>query len=351
MRQASAAMLWKPLVTVLMLSSASASAANATAASITSVPPPYPTFGNIERLGPALNDLLAADATMEKLAEGFNWSEGPIWVQKSGHLLFSDVSENVVYRWHARDGVSVFLRPSGFTGDAYDGREPGSNGLTLDREGRLVLCQHGDRRVARLNPDGKTFTTVAGRYQGGRFNSPNDLCYDRSGNLYFTDPPYGMGPGTVREIEFQGVYRMTPDGTVTLVSSELERPNGLALSPDERTLYVANSHGPRPIIMSFELRGDGKPSPPGVVFFDSTRLVEQGRRGAMDGMKVDQKGNVWATGPGGVLVINAAGKHLGTLLTDRATANCAFAEDGSTLYITADDVLCRIKTRVKGCGF
>jgi gluconolactonase len=319
------------------------------AAPITSTKAPYPNHGTIERLDAALDALLAADARIEKLAEGFNWSEGPVWRAREGDLLFSDVPENIVYRWKDGAGVAVFLEPSGFTGENYDGRERGSNGLTLDGDGRLLLCQHGDRRVARRNDDGKSFTTLADRFEGKRFNSPNDLCLDRAGNIYFTDPPYGMGPGTSKELDYHGVYRRAVDGTVTLLSKELERPNGIALSVDERTLYVANSHGPRPIIMAFALKADGTAGP-GRVFWDSTELIARTkRRGGMDGLKVDEKGNLWATGPGGVLILSPAGKHLGSLLTDRATANCGFGEsDGTTLYITADDLLLRVKTKVKG---
>jgi gluconolactonase len=316
---------------------------------ITSLTAPYPTFGEIERLDPALDALLAPDAAVVKLAEGFNWSEGPVWMKKERQLIFSDVPENIAYRWREGQGIDVFLDPSGFTGEAYDGRERGSNGLATDREGRLLLSQHGNRQIARLNPDGKTFTTVADRFEGKRFNSPNDLVLDRQGNIHFTDPPYGLGPGSPVEIDFHGVYRVTPAGAVTLVSKELERPNGLALSPDEKTLYVANSHGPRPIIMAFDLAPDGTAGP-GRVFFEGTELRKT-RRGAFDGMRVDTQGNLWATGPGGVLVINAQGKHLGTLLTGQNTGNCTFGEDGSVLYVMADMYLVRIATKTRGQGF
>jgi gluconolactonase len=270
-------------------------------------------------------------------------------MKREQQLVFSDVPENIAYRWREGHGVDVFLNPSGFTGDAYDGRERGSNGLATDREGRLLLSQHGNRQIARLNPDGKTFTTVADRFEGKRFNSPNDLVLDRQGNLFFTDPPYGLGPGSPVEIDFHGVYRVTPAGAVTLVSKELERPNGVALSPDEQTLYVANSHGPRPIIMAFDLAPDGTAGP-GRVFFDGTELRKT-RRGAFDGMRVDAQGNLWATGPGGVLIINAQGKHLGTLLTGQNTGNCTFGEDGSVLYVMADMYLVRIATKTRGQGF
>jgi len=316
---------------------------------ITSLQPPYPTVGSIERLDPAIDALLPADAAMEKLAEGFRWAEGPVWMPSENALIFSDVPANIAYRWREGSGIDVFLSPSGLTAGEYDGKEPGSNGLTLDAEGRLLLAQHGNRCIARLNDDGHTFTTLADHWDGRRFNSPNDLCVDRHGNIYFTDPPYGLGPGSKREIEWQGVYRISPDGKVTLISQELERPNGLALSPDERTLYVANSHPPRPIIMAYTLDDEGLASGPGRVFFDATGLVSNQRQGLMDGMKVDVRGNLWATGPGGILVIDSSGRHLGTLLTGQPTANCGFGgPDAATLYITSNHSLLRIRTTTQG---
>ncbi|MBI2496652.1 MAG: SMP-30/gluconolactonase/LRE family protein, partial [Opitutae bacterium] len=260
---------------------------------------------------------------MEKLAEGFNWSEGPVWVPAASHLLFSDVPENRVYRWKEGEGISVFLDPSGFTGTVYHGRERGANGLALDRQGRLVLCQHGDRRVARLAADGKGFETIADRFAGRRFSSPNDLCFDRAGNLFFTDPPYGLPDDMKQETEFNGVYRLGRDGTLAVIARDLDRPNGLALSPDERTLYVGNSHGPKPVIMAYALGADGAVTA-ARVFFDATDLTARSRRrGVPDGLRVDAQGNVWSTGPGGVLILRPAGRHLGSLLTGRATANCA----------------------------
>jgi gluconolactonase len=313
---------------------------------------PYPTIGQIVRVDPALDGLLPAAAKIEKLAEGFQWAEGPVWMPKEQQLAFSATRENIAYRWREGIGVEVFLHPSGLTdtNGVYNGREPGSNGLTIDSEGRLVLCQHGDRRVARLNPDGKTFATIADRYDGKRFNSPNDLCFDRKGNLYFTDPPYGTGPSTVREMDYCGVFRVTPDGKVTLLTKELDRPNGIALSPYQHTLYVANSTRQRPVLMAYELKDDGTLGP-GRVFFDAAPLYGTGYRGVPDGLRVDQHGNLWANGPGGILIISAEGKHLGTISPGTATANCAFGDDGSTLFIAADMYLCRVRTKTKGCGF
>ncbi|EDY83880.1 SMP-30/Gluconolaconase/LRE-like region superfamily [Verrucomicrobiia bacterium DG1235] len=309
---------------------------------------PFPEFGEVERLSPKLDAILPNSAKMHKLAEGFDWSEGPAWDFANEKLLFSDIPENIVFQWKPNLGVSIFLVPSGFTGESYNGREPGSNGLTFDLDGHLHLAQHGDRRVARLNPGRRGFATIAARYDNKRFNSPNDLCFDSQGNLYFTDPPYGLAPESIRELDDCGVYRVSHDGKITLLSTELERPNGIALSPDEKTLYVANSHGPRPIIMAFPILGDGTLGE-GVVLFDSTELRAKGRRGGNDGLKADIHGNLWATGPGGVLILSPEGEHLGSLLTGRNTANCAFGgNDGSVLYITADDTLCRIQTSTTG---
>ena len=314
---------------------------------------PPATVGKVERLDPRLDQLVPPGATIEKLAEGFEWSEGPVWVGQGqgGYLLFSDVPNNVVHRWAPGEGVSEFLKPSGYTGATPRGGEPGSNGLTLDPQGRLVLCQHGDRRVARLEKDGKQ-TALAERYEGKRFNSPNDAVFDSKGNLYFTDPPYGLEKNVndpKKELDFQGVYRVTPDGKITLLTKEMSRPNGIALSPDEKTLYVANSDPAKAVWMAFDLKGDGTVSN-GRVFFDATALAKQpGRKGLPDGLKVDRQGNLFATGPGGVLVFTPDGTHLGTIVTGEATANCAFGgEDGGVLYMTADMFICRTKLSTKG---
>ena len=308
------------------------------------------SLGLIERADPALDDLISQDTPIEKLAEGFDWSEGPVWMP-GGYLLFSDVPMNTIFKWDAKTGVSIYLQLTGYTGSAPRGGEPGSNGLTRDDEGRLIVCQHGDRRVARL--ENGRFVTVANRYEGKRFNSPNDAVVKSNGDIYFTDPPYGLVKNVddpAKEIPFQGVYRVSAkDGTVTLLTSEVTRPNGLAFSPDESILYVASSDPQKAIWMAYPVNGDGTLGA-GRVFFDATDLAK-GRKGLPDGLKVDQLGNLWATGPGGVLIISSQGKHLGTLATGEATANCAWGEDGSTLYITADMYLCRVRTKVKGAGF
>jgi gluconolactonase len=318
---------------------------------------PPRTMGIIERLDPALDKLVPKDAEMEIIGEGFEWSEGPVWIRDGNFLLFSDVLTNIVHRWDAKSGCTKYLSPSGYTGRKPRGAEMGSNGLNVDLEGRLLLCQHGDRRVARLDapwdkPQPK-FATLADRYDGKRFNSPNDLVVHSSGAIYFTDPPYGLEQqmdDPAKELPFQGIYRIGTDGKVTLLNKDMERPNGIGFSPDEKTLYVANSHGPRMVWMAFPVDQDGTLGH-GRVFFDGMPLARKWNRGSADGMAIDQHGNVWATAPGGVAVISPAGKHLGSLITTQRTANCKFGEDGSTLFIAADDYLLRIRLTTKGVGF
>jgi gluconolactonase len=312
------------------------------------------TLGTIERLDPALDAVLAPDAKLEILVKGLDWAEGPVWSKRDKCLYWSDVPQNVVYRWSQGKGVSVFLKPSGYWGTKPRGGEPGSNGLTFDPQGRLVLCQDGERRVGRLEKDG-TMVAVVDQFEGKRFNSPNDLCYDAEGNLWFTDPPYGLEgklEDPKKEIPFQGVYEYSAQGRLTLVTKEIKFPNGIAFSPDERTLYVAASDPAKPVVWAFDRsetksgRDEFKTQPR--VFFDASALAAKKLKGLPDGMKVDDRGNVWLGGPGGILIISSAGKHLGTIATGEATANCAWGEDGSTLFVTADMYVCRIKTLTRG---
>jgi gluconolactonase len=310
------------------------------------------TLGTIERKDPKFDDLIPKDATIDILAGGFDWSEGPVWVKDGSHLLFSDIPKNMIWKWSAKDGLKEFLKPSGYTGsEKFTGKEPGSNGLTLDKDGKLILCQHGDRRVSRL-VDGK-FVTLVDKFDGKRLNSPNDLAFKSNGDLYFTDPPYGL-PEQMKdkwkELDFQGVYRLSPKGELTLLTKEMTRPNGIAFSPDEKTLYVANSDPEKAIWMAFPVKADGTLDK-GKVFFDTTEWVKAKKPGLPDGLKVDAAGNVFATGPGGVIVFDKDGKHLGTLATGVPTANCGWGDDGSTLYITADKQLVRVKTKTKGAGW
>jgi gluconolactonase len=315
---------------------------------------PRPATGaTIERLDPALDALVPRDAKVEQLADGFDWTEGPVWRRNGGYLLFSDIPQNTIYRWKDGQGISVFLRPAGYGGPAPLGRELGSNGLTLDARGTLVMADHGNRQIARLNETNYTKTTLADRYHGRRLNTPNDLVYRSNGDLFFTDPPYGLdgrNDDPAKELPFNGVYRLAPDGTLSLLTRELTFPNGIALSPDERTLYVAVSDPERAVWMAYDLAPDGSVSG-GRVFFDGTPLAKQGKPGLPDGMKVDRAGNLFATGPGGVLILSPQGKHLGTIVTGQPTANCAFGDDGSTLYITANHQLLRVRLATKGFGY
>jgi gluconolactonase len=317
------------------------------------------TLGEIERLDPAFDELIGPDAKLEVLVTGHVWTEGPVWVpREGGFLLFSDIPRNSVYKWQPGKGESLFLKPSGGTGKNADQlKEPGSNGLLLDPDGRLVLMEHGDRRVSRLDDWGsKTKTTLAHLYMGKRLNSPNDGVFKSNGDLYFTDPPYGRTIKGIenefpdRDLDFCGVYRLSKDGKLTLLTKEMSKPNGIAFSPDEKTLYVANSDPARAVWMSFPVKDDGTLGE-GKVFFDATQLARKGRPGLPDGMKVDARGNLFATGPGGVLVLTPEGKHLGTIATGVPTANCNWGEDGSVLYVTADKALTRIQTKTKGKGF
>ena len=311
-------------------------------------------FGEIVRLDPRFDKLIPAGASIEVLAKGHEWSEGPVWVadDEGGSLLFSDIPRNSVYQW--REGWSeakVYLKPSGFTGVSKYGGEPGCNGLLLDSMGRLVSCEHGDRRVSVITKDGGKRTLVD-NYMGKRLNSPNDACFKSNGDLYFTDPPYGLPKrfdDPRRELDFCGVYRLSKDGKLTLLTKEMTRPNGIAFSPDEKILYVAQSDPKAAIWKAFPVKDDGTIGA-GKVFFDATSLVGK-MKGLPDGLKVDKAGNLFATGPGGVHVFAPDGTPLGRIDTGQATANCGWGGDGTTLYITADAFICRVKTSTKGAGW
>ncbi|MCY3810892.1 MAG: SMP-30/gluconolactonase/LRE family protein, partial [Gammaproteobacteria bacterium] len=269
--------------------------------------------------------------------------EGPVWVggADDGHLLFSDIPEDTVYRWSESEGTTVFLNPV-FLPELETNGVGGSNGLTLDLEDRLVLCEHGNRRVARIEADGSR-VTLADRYDGKRLNSPNDIVYHSSGAAFFTDPPYGLASPDAGELGFQGIYRLDADGTVTLLADGMSRPNGIGLSPDETTLYVANSDVER-VWMAYPVTDDLKVGE-GRVLLDLSASEDPG---APDGFAVDTQGNIWASGPGGVVVISPEGDHLGTVRTPELPANAAFGNDGHTLYMTARTGLYRIDTLVRG---
>ncbi len=311
------------------------------------------TIGKIEVLDPEFEKLLAPAAAIEVLGGGYEWSEGPVWLPKKQCLLFSDIPNNRINRWRAGKGVDSFMQRSGYTGDApFTGPEPGSNGLILDSQGRLVMCCHGDRAIKRVEKDGST-TVLVDKYQGKRLNSPNDLVYHSSGDLYFTDPPYGLPKryaDPARELDWCGVYRLRPNGKLQLLTKVMTRPNGIGLSPDEKTLYVAQSDGRAPIWRAFVVKENGELGKHRV-FADASPWSGK-LPGGCDGMAIDTDGRLWATGPGGVLVFTPAGKLIGRLNTGQRTANCTFGgPHGSTLFVTADMFLCRVRTKVKGLGF
>ncbi|MFC4728231.1 SMP-30/gluconolactonase/LRE family protein [Coralloluteibacterium thermophilus] len=301
---------------------------------------------------PGFHAVVAPDGRVERLAQGFAWAEGPVWLRDA--LLFTDVPGNRIHRWSEAEGLSVFLEPSGYTGPERDTlREPGANGLYPGPDGSVLLADSGSRMVARLDPATRHKTPLATHYDGRRFNSPNDLVRRSDGTVFFTDPPYGLkglDASPVKELPFNGVYRLDPDGRVVLLDDGLSFPNGIALSPDERTLYVANSDPERPVWMAYTLDASGDVGDRRL-FADASDLVGDGAPGLPDGMAVAADGTLFATGPGGVLVFAPDGTRLGRIETGKAVANCAFGDDGRTLYMTSDDTLARVRVRATGLGF
>ena len=301
-------------------------------------------IGSVERLSPEIDNLIEKSAKIEILADGFEWSEGPVWSSQLNSVLFSDVPENVIYSWNEDKGLGTFTRPIGYSGKVPNLKKAGTNGLTIDADGNLIICMHGDRKITRLeklNINRKV--TLVNSFDGNLLNSPNDLVYDSKGNLYFTDPPYGLLEGDndkLKEIEFNGVYKVSPNGDIEVLVKNLTRPNGISISNDEKILYVANSDKNNPVIMQYDLSEEGAKNPS--VFFDGRELTKKDI-GLFDGLKVHPTGNVFATGPGGVLVIKENGDHIGTIRTEVRTANCAFDENFQYLYMTSDMFLTRIK--------
>ncbi|MBI3667626.1 MAG: SMP-30/gluconolactonase/LRE family protein [Acidobacteria bacterium] len=303
--------------------------------------------GSFTRVDPAFNALVPAGAKIEKLAGNLRFIEGPVWIHKGGgYLLFSDIPANAIMKWTPDGQVSVFRKPV-FPGSYPDGQFIGSNGLTLDRQGRLVACEHGNRRVTRTEK-GRSITVLADRFEGKRLNSPNDAVFKSNGDLYFTDPPYGFqkqDDDPAKELQFNGVFRLTPAGKLDLLVKDMTRPNGLGFSPDEKKLYIANSDQARKIWMVYDVKPDGALAN-GKVFYDVT---SEKAEGVPDGMKLDSKGNLYGTGPGGIWVISPQGKHLGTIHLPEVPANLHWGDaDGKTLYITARTGLYRLKLNVKG---
>ena len=309
----------------------------------------FPEIGQVERFDPALDRLIDPQASIELLEVGFSWSEGPVWVASENCLLFSDIPRNAIFRWSERDGARIWMQPSGYTGVAYYGKEPGSNGLTLDGEGRLLACEHGDRRISRLEQGGGK-VTLADSYQGKRLNSPNDLVLRAGGDLYFTDPAYGLPrryEDTRRDLPFCGVYLLRPDlREPELLVDSMRMPNGVALDPEERFLYVTQSDPQSPCVTRYPIRDDSTLGA-GEVVADFTDRVPEAP-GLPDGIKVDDSGNIFTTGPGGVWVLGDAGERLGRIRTGLRVANLCWGGDGSTLYLCSDQYLCRLRTRTRG---
>jgi len=305
-----------------------------------------PSEGTIVRKDPSLDEIVPASATIEKIAEGFQFTEGPVW-HPDGYLLFSDPNNNVIYRWTPDGQVSIYRTKSGYKGfDIGEYHQPGSNGLTLDREGRLTINEHGNRRVTRLEKNG-VVTVLADRFEGKRLNSPNDLVYRSDGALYFTDPPFGLPKvydDPRKELPYSGVFCLFK-GKLHLVSKDLLGPNGLAFSPDEKYLYVDNWDVKKKIVMRYAVAPDGALSN-GKVFFDMTSAPGEE---ALDGMKVDLAGNLYVSGPGGVWIISPQGKHLGMIQPTQLPANMAWGdEDGRTLYMTARTAVYRVRLNIAG---
>ena len=310
--------------------------------------------GRIHAESPALAARSTPGTPVEELASGFTWSEGPVWIRDGGYLLLSDVPANRMYRWSEGDGLSIFLEPSGYDGDDPSGfREPGSNGLIPGPPGTILMADHGNRAIARLDLASRRKTFLATHYGGRRFNSPNDLVLGADGSIWFTDPPYGLeglNESPLREQPVNGVYRLFPSGEVERVVKDMSFPNGILLSPNGRILYVANSAPDRAVVLAYTLDSAGKVLGR-ETFADMTELARQGLPGLPDGMAVDKAGNLFITGPGGVHIFSSGGALLGRIDTGRAIANCAFGEDGQTLFLASGEMLARVRTRTRGLGY
>lgn len=292
-----------------------------------------------------MDAILDPSAKVEILGRGYQWAEGGVWVPQANCLLFADPPRNIVYRWDAKTGVQPFISPSGLQTPVPDGiREPGANGMQLDKAGRLLFADSGTRAIVRLDLRTRKRTVLADRYEGKRFNSPNDLALAADGTIYFSDPPYGLkdaDTSPLAEIGFNGLYLLTPDGKVQLVDRTCFRPNGLALSPDGRTLYLALSDPKLPQLLAYDVDAKGMAGNPRVLH-DMAQWHAQGLPGLPDGVKTAPDGTIFATGPGGVHILSADGTTLGMIATGKAVANCCIGQDGRTLFMASHDMLCRI---------
>jgi len=306
--------------------------------------------GHIEKIDPSLDAIINTQAKVEIIADGFDWSEGPLWIEQQKMLLFSDVPQNIIYKWTEKKGKEIYLTPSGYTGTIPRGGEKGSNGLALSKEGKLIICMDGDRRLSAMNADVKNpkpvFTTLTNNYKGKKFNSPNDMVYNSKGDLFFTDPPYGLEKNMddpLKELSFQGVYKMKKSGELVLLLDSITRPNGIAITPDQKTLIIANSDPARPYWYAYDFGAGDKLINPRI-FYDASEAAKK-EAGMPDGMKIDSKGNVFATGPGAVWIFNKKGTLLGKIKFDGLVSNCSLSADEKTIYITADMYVLRVKMR------
>ncbi|MBO9714516.1 SMP-30/gluconolactonase/LRE family protein [Sphingomonas sp.] len=310
------------------------------------------TVGRITRLDPALDAILDSAAPIEVLATGIQWAEGPVWVKAGGYLLFSDPPANTMYKWSAKGGKTIFMKPSGLAGPIPDGvREAGSNGMAMDAKGRLIMADSGTRAIAAVDLKTKKKTILADKYDGKRFNSCNDVALHGNGTIYFTDPPYGLTEGDkspLKEQPWNGVYRLDPQGEVQLIDKDLTRPNGVGVSPDQQTLYVTVSDPKKPVLLAYPLDIEGGVSDTPKVLGDFSAEVAQKLPGLPDGMEVSRTGHIFTSGPGGIYILAADGKRLGLISTGKAAANCNFGDDGKSLFITSSDMLCRVRLKVSG---
>ncbi|HRP56897.1 MAG TPA: SMP-30/gluconolactonase/LRE family protein [Agriterribacter sp.] len=310
----------------------------------------FKAIGSIEQLDPSLEEIITPGAKIEIIAEGFDWTEGPLWVESEKMLLFSDIPPNKIFKWTEAKGRELYLTPSGYTGATPRTGEPGSNGLLLNEEGKLVMCHHGDRRMAMmdapLNAPEAAFISLADNYQGKKFNSPNDAVYRSNGDLFFTDPAYGLEKAMddpAKEIPFQGVYKVNSKGEVSLLTDSISRPNGIAFTNNEKTLIVANSDPQNPVWYMFDIDGNDSLYNQRLMY-DATEASKK-EKGLPDGLKVDKQGNVFASGPGGIWVFNSEGKLVGKIAVPEACSNVALADNDQTLYITADMYVLRVRMR------
>ena len=305
-------------------------------------------MGIIERMDPTLDSIIQSGAVPEIIAKGFEWTEGPLWLEDKKALLFSDVFANKIFKWTEEKGVEVFLSPAGYTGKMLRSGELGSNGLLLNKEGKLVLCQHGNRQVAMINDINNAspnFTTLAASYQGKKLNSPNDAALQENGDIIFTDPPYGLEnkmADRLKELPFQGVYKIKSSGEVVLMCDSITRPNGIAFFPGQKEVLIANSDSTKPFWYLFDLKNDSLVN--GKIFYDASTSIAEGK-GLPDGLKIDKNGNVFAAGPAGIFIFNRQGKLLGKIKLPVAPSNCAFSPDEKTLFITATNYVLRLNLR------